>query len=73
MGNAVRKQIGRITFVAAAAAAIAGIAGAANTTTVAAPQGDMHWVVAADGVCPADMHWSVQLSMCVANTDDMHW
>jgi hypothetical protein len=73
MSNAARKQISRITFVLATAAAAAGIAGAVNTTTVAAPQSDMHWTVAADGTCPADMHWSVQLNACVANTDDMHW
>ena len=73
MGNTVRSQIGRITMLAAAAAAIAGLSGIANSTTAAAPEGDMHWIVAADTVCPADMHWSVELSACVNNTDDMHW
>ncbi|MFL6120412.1 hypothetical protein [Actinophytocola sp.] len=66
MRNTVRTNIVRVSMIAAAAGAALGAAsGLASADT-----DDMHWIVTT--TCPADMHWSIDLGVCV-KTDDMHW
>jgi len=79
MGNSMKNYIGRVSMIVTAAAAIAGGAAALSATSLVANPADMHWQTVtdqtvADAACPEDMHWSVDLGLCISLAPgDMHW
>jgi hypothetical protein len=74
MGTSIKLFIGRISLIVTAAAAIAGAAASVSAISAAAGPGDTQRHVVADGECPLDMHWSVDLGRCIPTLpDDMHW
>lgn len=73
MGTSMRIYIGRVSMIVTAAAAIAGAVASVSTTGPATSPADTHWI-GAEGACPDDMHWSVDLGRCIATVPgDMHW
>lgn len=74
MGTSIKIYIGRISMIVTAAAAIAGGAASVSAISAVAGSGDTQRQVVADGICPDDMHWSVDLGRCIPTLpDDMHW